>query len=209
MILLFFILFSFFPSSSMANSSPENWRLTLYPKGNTSLPIEIHEVQDYQVPRIFQGYLVYSASFDAAVYQTSDSDEPLGIYLGNIGDVDEVYINKHLVGKTGQFPPHYKNFMDAVRLYPIQRSILNSDRNTVTVRAYVEYLTQKGLDINKVKIDSYHSLSQRKFLEILRRSPNFGTDDTLDKTGQIYLIILVKFSDSFSAFSCVIFSNIF
>jgi len=62
---------------------------------------------------------------------------PLYISLGYIDDVDEVYVNGHLIGKTGSFPNNYTTAYDAKRIYKIPKNILNANgKNSIAVRVY-------------------------------------------------------------------------
>ena len=59
------------------------------------------------------------------------------LYLGYIDDVDEVYINGHLIGYTGSFPPYYQTAYNAYRKYHIPKYILNfNSKNVISVRIY-------------------------------------------------------------------------
>ncbi len=65
----------------------------------------------------------------------------LSLQLGNIDDVDEVYLNGHLIGKTGQFPPYYRTAYDANRVYTFPSMYLSSDGdNIVAIRVYDQEL---------------------------------------------------------------------
>lgn len=50
----------------------------------------------------------------------------MGISLGIISDVDEVYFNEHLIGKRGAFPPHRKSSYDRKRIYEIPTKFIRS-----------------------------------------------------------------------------------
>jgi len=59
--------------------------------------------------------------------------------LGYIDDVDEVYINGHLIGKTGTFPNNYTTAYNAKRIYRIPKNVLNAmGENSIAVRVYDE-----------------------------------------------------------------------
>ncbi len=61
----------------------------------------------------------------------------LYVFLGSVDDVDEVFINGHLIGFTGSFPPMYETAYTSVRRYPIPPDIINYDaQNTIAVRVY-------------------------------------------------------------------------
>lgn len=59
----------------------------------------------------------------------------LFIQLGNIDDVDEVFINGKRIGKSGNFPPYYSTAYNSNRLYNIPNSYLQ-ENNTIAVRVY-------------------------------------------------------------------------
>ena len=59
------------------------------------------------------------------------------IRLGNVDDVDEVFINGKLIGFTGSFPPNYVTAYNLSRNYPIPNSFLNFEGdNVISVRVY-------------------------------------------------------------------------
>ena len=61
----------------------------------------------------------------------------LSLHLGRIDDVDQVYVNGHLIGASGTFPPHYKTAYSAWREYYIPDNLLYTDRdNVIAVRVY-------------------------------------------------------------------------
>jgi sialate O-acetylesterase len=61
--------------------------------------------------------------------------------LGYIDDVNEVYVNGHLVGASGTFPPLVKTAYQELRKYPLPTEILNtSGENVIAVRVYDEYM---------------------------------------------------------------------
>ncbi|MGE5362689.1 MAG: beta galactosidase jelly roll domain-containing protein [Bacteroidota bacterium] len=57
--------------------------------------------------------------------------------MGYLDDVDEVYINGHLAGSTGSFPPYYSTAYSAHRRYYIPEKYLNlNGDNVIAVRIY-------------------------------------------------------------------------
>ncbi len=82
----------------------------------------------------YDGYAWYRKHFEA------ENDWPgrsLYLTLGEVDDVDEVYINGRLMGFTGGFPPHYMTAYDVVRVYRIPPEFLNpGGDNVVAVRVY-------------------------------------------------------------------------
>ncbi len=62
-------------------------------------------------------------------------DSSMGISLGIISDVDEIYFNGHLIGKTGAFPPGRKSSYDRKRIYEIPtKYIIPGAANLFAVR---------------------------------------------------------------------------
>jgi sialate O-acetylesterase len=60
--------------------------------------------------------------------------------MGQIDDVDEVYINGKLVGATGNFPPLVKTAYEMPRVYMIPTDLLHiNKKNTIAVRVYDEF----------------------------------------------------------------------
>ncbi len=57
--------------------------------------------------------------------------------LGYIDDVDEVYINGHLIGSSGRFPPDLYSAYKAYRLYTIPKKLIAYNGvNHISVRVY-------------------------------------------------------------------------
>ncbi len=107
----------------------------------------------------YDGYAWYRKHFKSSPdwqYKT------LSLQLGSIDDVDEVYLNGHLVGTTGQFPPYYRTAYDANRVYAFPSIYLSNDGdNVVSVRVYDQELSGGILrgnlgvyeDIQAIKVD--------------------------------------------------------
>ena len=82
----------------------------------------------------YNGHAWYRRSFDGTEL---DKGSKLYIHLGYIDDVDEVYINGHLVGSSGSFPPRFNTAYNAYRKYLIPREYLNFEgENVIAVRVY-------------------------------------------------------------------------
>lgn len=59
------------------------------------------------------------------------------LHLGNVDDVDEVYINGHFIGKTGGFPPSYESAYDWPRDYVVPVELIRQNaQNLIAVRVY-------------------------------------------------------------------------
>jgi len=85
----------------------------------------------------YNGYAWYRKSFN--LYKQLD-DEYVFLMVGYIDDIDEVYINGHLVGSTGIFPPLVRTAHNLPRKYPVPTDILNQQgKNVIAVRVYDEY----------------------------------------------------------------------
>jgi hypothetical protein len=85
----------------------------------------------------YDGYAWYRRSFSLNM---EINDEYLFLLVGYIDDVDEVYVNGHLVGSMGKFPPLVRTAYNILRKYPIPVEILNQHgKNTVAVRVFDDY----------------------------------------------------------------------
>ncbi len=64
-------------------------------------------------------------------------DQSIFLYLGYIDDADEVYINGHLIGRTGSFPPFVNDQYFILRRYLIPMEYLNpKGTNVIAIRVY-------------------------------------------------------------------------
>ena len=86
----------------------------------------------------YDGYAWYRKHFrieqklrDAAIY----------LHIGYVDDVSEVYLNGHMVGFEGQFPPDYVTAYNISRPYRVPQQYLNYDGdNVLAVRVYDQRL---------------------------------------------------------------------
>ncbi|HKM92931.1 MAG TPA: beta galactosidase jelly roll domain-containing protein [Prolixibacteraceae bacterium] len=83
--------------------------------------------------RGYNGYAWYRRNFDINTFP--DQGE-LVLKLGQIDDVDEVFINGVKIGQTGSFPPNFKTAYNVERLYVIPEGILRNENNLIAVRVY-------------------------------------------------------------------------
>lgn len=82
----------------------------------------------------YDGYAWYRKHFQATADWTGKA---LFARLGRIDDVDEVYVNGRLIGRTGAFPPEYQTAYNAERNYEIPPSALNiPGDNVIAVRVF-------------------------------------------------------------------------
>jgi beta-galactosidase/beta-glucuronidase len=80
----------------------------------------------------YDGFAWYRTSF---TYSTSLKGQSLFLKLGNIDDVDEVFVNGKRIGQSGSFPPRYATAYNSNRLYNIPSAILH-ENNVIAVRVY-------------------------------------------------------------------------
>ncbi len=82
----------------------------------------------------YDGYAWYRVAFE---FREDVDLSSLSIELGYIDDVDEVYINGHLIGFSGGFPPDFYTAYNAFRKYSIPGHIINLDGpNIIAVRVF-------------------------------------------------------------------------
>ncbi|MGE5497344.1 MAG: beta galactosidase jelly roll domain-containing protein [Syntrophothermus sp.] len=82
----------------------------------------------------YDGYAWYRKHFN---FSQDLKGKQLFLNMGYIDDVDEVYLNGVLIGRTGTFPPHYETAYNANRVYPLPEGIVKlSGDNVLCVRVY-------------------------------------------------------------------------
>ncbi len=82
----------------------------------------------------YDGFAWYRKHFQSDI---SWDGKSLALHMGVIDDVDEVFLNGHLVGATGRFPPEYSTAYSVERIYSFPTNYLNpSGDNVVAVRVY-------------------------------------------------------------------------
>lgn len=104
----------------------------------------------------YDGFAWYHTSFE-----TPKFDKPYSavLYLGRIDDVDEVYLNGRLIGKSGVFPPDYRTGFHIERYYVVQRSFFRQGQpNSLNIRVYDERIDGGIVD---GKIGLYYDLQNR------------------------------------------------
>jgi hypothetical protein len=86
----------------------------------------------------YNGFAWYRVNFK--MVETSGNGI-IYLILGRIDDVNEVYLNGKLLGRSGSFPPNYRTAYTEKRKYSIPREYLNFNQiNTLAVRVYDSYL---------------------------------------------------------------------
>ncbi len=86
----------------------------------------------------YNGFAWYRKDF-----KISEVDENALIYFvsGRIDDANEIYLNGHLLAKSGEFPPHFQTAYNQRRKYHIPREYLKfNQKNSIAIRVYDEYL---------------------------------------------------------------------
>jgi sialate O-acetylesterase len=85
----------------------------------------------------FRNYHGFAWYRKRVTIEYSDRDA-LYLELGKIDDVDEVYLNGHLIGRTGGFPPDYYTAWNYSRRYHLPNEYLRKGKNVIAVRVYDE-----------------------------------------------------------------------
>lgn len=81
----------------------------------------------------FDGYAWYRMVIDLK----NVNDKNLFLVLGFIDDVDEVYLNGHLIGFSGSFPPEFYTAYKSHRKYYIPEHLINRNgKNLIAVRVF-------------------------------------------------------------------------
>ncbi len=83
----------------------------------------------------YNGYGWYRKTFEVRNMPPHDN---LAFILGNIDDVDEVFVNGKKIGQTGTFPPHNKTAYNVNRVYYVDSEIIQKGENVIAVRVYDE-----------------------------------------------------------------------
>jgi sialate O-acetylesterase len=106
--------------------------------------------------RNYHGYAWYRKTVEIEM----ESNDILYLELGRIDDVDEVYVNGHLVGSTGGFPPDYVTAYNYHRRYLLPVEHLNKNgKNVIAVRVYDEH-GEGGIIGSPVGIYHYPNYSE-------------------------------------------------
>lgn len=109
--------------------------------------------------RHYHGYAWYRKTVEFEY----DSKDILYLELGRIDDVDEVYVNGRLIGRTGGFPPEYFTAYNYHRRYLLPTEHLNkSGKNVIAVRVYDEG-GDGGIVDSPVGIYKYENYSENSF----------------------------------------------
>ncbi len=84
--------------------------------------------------RDYDGHAWYRLSL---VVSSDLAGQDLGLDLGRVADVDEVFLNGRRIGSTGSFPPHFDKATLARRFYLIPREVLRLGQlNELSIHVY-------------------------------------------------------------------------
>lgn len=81
----------------------------------------------------YNGYGWYRKTFDV---KWMPQEGQIGLLLGYIDDVDEVFINGVRIGQTGQFNPNLMTAYLSERIYFVPQGILKKTNNVIAIRVY-------------------------------------------------------------------------
>lgn len=88
----------------------------------------------------------------------------LGLFIANVDDVDEVYLNEKLIGKTGRFLPDFESGFRYQRLYQIPSNIIRYNQfNQIKIKTFSSQ-NLPSIQIAAPLIDNY-LLAQHKIQE--------------------------------------------
>lgn len=95
----------------------------------------------------------------------------LGIWIENIDEVDEVYFNDFLIGRTGKFSPDFETGFRANRLYLIpSEKILFNQTNRLKIKTFSSR-HQNGIQISSPTVVKYlnkqHHLQEQDYLFVV------------------------------------------
>ena len=86
----------------------------------------------------YDGYAWYRKHFRVSSYWMT---KELSVVIGAIDDVDEVFINGHIIGFSGSFPPHYSTAYNWNRVYPVPPDFFTpNEDNVIAIRVYDDQL---------------------------------------------------------------------
>lgn len=89
---------------------------------------------------------------------------PLSLYIPHLRDADKVYLNNHLIGQSGQFPPNFQKATLYSRIYPLPSNILlfgDEEQNRLVVRVY-NHARQGGFSSGAPIINTTQAITTQK-----------------------------------------------
>jgi hypothetical protein len=114
----------------------QNWRKPLFDDNNWDrIQVPGNWENNYEG---YNGFAWYRTSFDLkGIYEKG----AISLNLGQIDDVDEVFLNGVKIGQTGSFMPNFKSAYNIERKYIIPNGLLLQSKNVLAVRVYDTALT--------------------------------------------------------------------
>jgi len=120
----------------------------------------------------YDGYAWYRKHFRVPL---SLKGKSIYLSMGYIDDCDQTYINGHLVGLGGSFPPNYYTAYNAMRMYPCPQEFINfNGDNVIAVRVYDDQL-EGGIISGDIAVKTIDFIQTDINLEGLW---NFSLDDS-------------------------------
>jgi diguanylate cyclase (GGDEF)-like protein len=164
--LILICLLSFVGNASAAqlvNQLPtmlkQNWTICTYYQHGVPQCTEKTELSKDHSSNLPVEFFEYRKQF---IISSDFENEPLGIFLGTIDDVDQVRLNGKLIGKSGRFPPSFQTGFRHPRLYFIPPASINYNQfNQLEIKTYSS-VGQPGFKRNKIEISNYFDLLDSK-----------------------------------------------
>ncbi|WP_196141013.1 diguanylate cyclase [Aliikangiella sp. G2MR2-5] len=96
-------------------------------------PIELPVPWESVVPE-YNGYGVLKSQF---IIPKTLSGQALALYIPKLRDADKIFINRELIGQTGEFPPNFQKAVLYSRLYQIPEGVIDFERpNEINIWIY-------------------------------------------------------------------------
>jgi diguanylate cyclase (GGDEF)-like protein len=120
--------------------------------------------------------------------------QDLGLDLGQVGDVDETFLNGRRIGSTGSFPPHFDKATLGRRFYLVPREVLRPGQlNELSVHVFNESRTG-GLLGPAPTLDNYQTILSH---EVLRDLKIYAVTTLLLTLALLHLLLFVRQRDLF------------
>ena len=141
--------------------------------------------------RGYDGHAWYRLSL---VISSNLAAQDLGLDLGRVSDVDEVFLNGRRIGSTGSFPPHFDKETLARRFYLIPREVVRLGQlNELSVHVYNDS-GFGGLIGPPPELDVYQALLQR---QVLRDVGAYSVATLLLTLAVMHLLLFARQRDLF------------
>ncbi len=115
----------------------------------------------------------------------------LYLSLGRITMADETYVNGHLVGKMGKFPPDYFSEWNSFRLYPVSSSVLFPNReNVLMIKIYIN--AEGALQGTPALLEKSLALEDYNYNTAINSTINALISFLLIMVGSYHLLIFIN-----------------